>query len=55
MIQALQKRLQEREQTVARQHYQIEVMASQLDALKQIDQDTKSQRWPMRNSVTVAP
>jgi TolA-binding protein len=54
-IQALQKRLQERERTVARQHYQIEVMANQLDALKQIDQDTKSQRWPMRNSVTVAP
>ena len=54
-IQALQKRLQERERTVARQHYQIEVMASQLDALKQIDQDTKMQRLPMRNSVTGSP
>ena len=54
-IQALQKRLQERERTVARQHYQIEVMSSQLEALKRIDQDTRAQRLPMRNSVTVAP
>jgi TolA-binding protein len=53
-IQALQKRLQERERAIARQNYQIEVMASQLDALKQIDQDTRAQRLPMRNSVTVA-
>jgi len=53
-IHALQKRLQERERTIARQNYQIEVLASQLDALKQIDQDTKAQRLPMRNSVTVA-
>ena len=54
-IQALQKRLQERERTVARQHSQIEVMSSQLEALRRIDQDTRVQRLPMRNSVTVAP
>src|SRR6185295_12338908 len=53
-IQALQKRLQERERTVARQNHQIDVMASQLDALKRIDQDTRAPRLPMRNSVTVA-
>ena len=54
-IQALQKRLQEGERTLARQHYQIEVMASQLEALKQIDQDTKVQRRPVRNKMSVAP
>ena len=54
-IQALQKRLQERERTVARQNHQIEVMVSQLDALKRIDQDTRAQRLPMHNSGTVAP
>jgi len=54
-IQVLQKRLQERERTVARQHYQIEVMSGQLDALKRIDQDTTAQRRPMRNLMNVAP
>ena len=54
-IQALQKRLQERERTVAMQNYQIEVMSSQLDALKRIDQDTKVQRRPVRNLMNVAP
>ena len=54
-IQALQKRLQERERTIAIQNYEIEIMASQLDALKRIDQDTKTQRRPMRNLTNVAP
>ena len=54
-IQALQKRLQERERTVSMQNYQIEIMSSQLDALKRIDQDTKGQRRPVRNLMNVAP
>ena len=54
-IQALQKRLQERERTVSMQNYQIEVLSSQLDALKRIDQDIKGQRRPMRNLMNVAP
>ena len=54
-VQALQKRLQERERTIAIQNYQIEVMSSQLDALKRIDQDSREQRRPVRNSMTVAP
>ena len=54
-IQVLQKRLQERERTIARQNYQIEVMSSQLDDLKRIDQDTKAQRRSVRNLMNVAP
>ena len=54
-IQALQKRLQERERTVSMQNYQIEVLSSQLDALKRIDQDIKGQRRPVRNLMNVAP
>ena len=54
-IQVLQKRLQERERTIARQHDQIEVLSSQLDALKRIDQDTTAQRRPVRNLLNVAP
>lgn len=55
MVQALQKQLQERERTIAKQNYRIEVMASQLDALKRIDQDSREQRRPVRNSMIVAP
>jgi hypothetical protein len=54
-IQAFQKRLLERERTIARQSYQIEVMSSQLDALKRIDQDIKGQRRPVPNLMNVAP
>jgi len=54
-IQALQKRLQGRERTIAIQNYQIEILSSQLDALKRIDQDTKVQRRPVRNLMNVAP
>ena len=54
-IQALYRRLYERERTIAMQTYQIEVMSSQLDALKRIDRDTRNQLRPLRNSMTVAP
>jgi uncharacterized coiled-coil protein SlyX len=43
MNQALQKRLQEKERTIATQTQQIEVLAGQLEALKQIEQDTHRQ------------
>ena len=55
LIQALHKRLHERERTIAQQNYQIEIMSSQLEALKRIDQDMRERRRPVRNSVTVAP
>ena len=54
-IQALQQRLHVRERTIAKQNSQIEVMSSQLDALKRIDQDTREQRRPVRNSMTLTP
>jgi len=54
-IQVLHTRLHERERTIARQSYQIEILSSQLEALKRIDQDTRAQRLPVRNSVTIAP
>ena len=40
MTQMLQKRLQEKERTIAAQNQQIEVLSSQLEALRQIDQET---------------
>jgi TolA-binding protein len=55
IIQALHRRLQERERTINKQNYQIEVMAGQLDALKRIDQDMRAQRLPVGNWMTVAP
>ena len=54
-IQALQQRLHERERTIAKQNYQIEVISSQLEALKRIDQDMREQWRPVRRSMTVAP
>lgn len=54
-IHVLHKRLHERERTIAVQNYQIEVMSSQLEALKRIDQDTKTQRRPVGNWMNVAP
>jgi TolA-binding protein len=53
-VQALQKRLQERERTIAKQNYRIDVLASQLDALKRIDQDTKAQQRPVRTLMNEA-
>jgi len=54
-VQALQKRLQERERTIAKQNYRIAVMASQLDALKRIDLDTQGPRRSVRNSIDGTP
>jgi len=54
-IHALHKRLLEREQTIALRDQQIEVMSSQLDALKRIEQDIADRRRPVRHSVIVAP
>jgi hypothetical protein len=54
-IQVLHRRLHEQERTIAIQHYQIEIMSTQLDDLKRIDQDTRERRRPVRNSITVAP
>lgn len=54
-IQALHRRLHTHERTIAMQHYQIEVMTSQLEALKRIDQDTREPRRPVRNLMNVAP
>ena len=54
-IQVLHRRLHERERTIAIQNYQIEIMSSQLDALKRIDQDTGDRRRPRRNLMNVVP
>ena len=48
-IQVLQKRLEGRERTIAIQNYQIQILSSQLEALKRIDQETSSQRRPVGN------
>ncbi len=52
---ALQKRLQEREQTIAERDQQIEVMSSQLEALKQIDRDTHHRKRLVPPAVTAKP
>ena len=54
-VQALQRRLRERERTIAERDQQIDVMSSQLDALKRIDQDTRDRRRSLRPSVIVTP
>jgi len=54
-IQALQKRLQGRERTISIQNYQIEILSSQLDALKRIDQDATAQRRPVGNFMHLTP
>jgi hypothetical protein len=54
-IQALHKRLHERERTVAERDRQIHVLSSQLDALKRIEEDTRDRRRPTRSSAIVAP
>ena len=53
MPQALQKRLQERERTIAGQTQQIEFLSSQLKALKQIDQETR--RQPRKGFISPIP
>ena len=54
-VRALQRRLQERERTLAERDHRIDFMASQLNALKRIDQDTRDRRPPLRPSTIVAP
>jgi hypothetical protein len=54
-VRALQRRLQERERTLAERDHRIDFMASQLNALKRIDQDTQDRRPPLRPSTIVAP
>src|SRR5262245_18173172 len=55
-IQALQKRLRERERSLTERDRQIQTMASQLDAMKLIDQDTRDRhRQPKRPTAMVAP
>jgi len=54
-IQALQKRLQERERTIAQREQQMKVIASQLEDLKRIEQDTHERRKAVRSSTIVAP
>ena len=48
-IQALQKRLREQEQTIAIQTHQIEILSSQLDDLKRIEQDMEERRKSIRS------
>jgi uncharacterized coiled-coil protein SlyX len=54
-IQALQKRLQERERTIAQRDQQMKVIASQLEDLKRIEKDTHDRRKAVRSSTIVAP
>ena len=54
-IQALQKQLQGRERTIAIQNYQIQIMSSQLEALKKIDQDSRVQRRPVGHFMHITP
>jgi uncharacterized coiled-coil protein SlyX len=54
-IHSLQRQLQKRELTIAKQNDQIDMLSSQLQALKQIDQDTKVLRRPVRNTTTITP
>lgn len=55
-IQALQKRLHELERSLTERDRQIAIMASQLDALRQIDQDSRDrQRQPKRPTSMVVP
>src|SRR5262245_60467166 len=55
-IHALQKRLRERERSLTERDRQIAIMASQLDAMKRIDQDSRDrQRQPKRPATVVAP
>jgi hypothetical protein len=54
-IQALHRQLHERDRTLGEREQQIDVMASQLDALKRIDQDTRYRARPLRPSAIVAP
>ena len=53
-LHAVQRRLQERERTLTERDRQISILASQLEALKRIDQDTRERR-PMSPAMIVKP
>jgi hypothetical protein len=54
-IQALQKRLHERERLIAQREQQMKIMASQLEGLKRIEEETRDRRKAMRSSAFMAP
>jgi uncharacterized coiled-coil protein SlyX len=54
-IQALQKRLHERERLIAQREQQMKIIASQLEDLKRIEQETRDRRKAMRSSAIMAP
>lgn len=55
-VHALQRQLQARERTLAERNHRIDLMASQLNALKRIDQDTTRDRRPtLHPSPILAP
>jgi hypothetical protein len=54
-IQALQKRVRERERSLTERDRQIEIMSSQLDAMKRIEQDARDRRLPKRPASMTAP
>ncbi len=54
-IQALQKRVRERERSLAERDQQLEVLASQLEAMRRIDQDARDRRQPKRPTAMTAP
>ena len=55
MIQALQKRLQERERLIAKREQQMKIIASQLEDLQRIEQETRDRRKSLRSSASMAP
>ena len=54
-IQTLRKRVRERERTLTERDRQIETLASQLEAMKRIEQDTRDRRQPKRPAAMAAP
>jgi hypothetical protein len=52
-VHALQRRLQAQERTLAERDHRIDLMASQLNALKRIDQDTTRDRRPTLRPLTI--
>ena len=54
-IQALQKRLHERERLIAQREQQMKAIGSQLEDLKRIEQDTRDRRKALRSSAIMVP
>jgi hypothetical protein len=55
MIQALQKRLQERERLIVKREQQMKIIASQLEDLQRIEQETRDRRKSLRSSAIMSP